>query len=306
MWDLPHPKVPRFYCPPTRPVATLLPISHPTNLAALKMHTQIRDNEIMAERNPPENSVTFLGSGGSRFMMISQKLATGGFWLNLGGTDILVDPGPGCITQVTKRDLDPRQIDAILLSHRHLDHSADVNIMIEAMVQGAAHPHGYFYAPADALATEPVVFSYLRPLLDGVVTLYEGGKYRFGGVEVETPLRHHHGVETYGFNFRAGDRRVAYVADTRYFAELASSYQADLMIVCVLTESPRSYIGHLSVPDAAALIGAARPKAAILTHFGMGLWRGGPQNYAARISEETGVRVIAATDGMCFNLWELD
>jgi ribonuclease BN (tRNA processing enzyme) len=260
----------------------------------------------MAERNPPAGSVTFLGSGGSRFMMISQKLATGGFWLNMAGTDILVDPGPSCITHVTNRKLEPRQLDAILLSHRHLDHSADVNIMIEAMTQGGGHPRGYFFAPADALDEEPVIYGYLRRLLDGVVTLREGGKYRFGGVDVETPLRHHHGVETYGFNFRAGGRSVAYVADTKYFEALASTYRADLMIVCVLTESPRSYIDHLSVPDAAALIGAARPKAAILTHFGMGLWRGGPENYAARITEETGVRVIAATDGMCFHLSELD
>ncbi len=259
----------------------------------------------MVERNPPANSVTFLGSGGSRFMMISQKLATGGFWLNLGGTDILVDPGPGCITQVARHDLEPGQLDAILLSHRHLDHSADVNIMIEAMVRGGFSPHGYLYAPADALDEEPVIFGYLRHLLDGVVTLREGGAYRFGGVEFETPLRHQHSVETYGFNFRAGGRTVSYVADTRYFEALASSYRADLMIVCVLTESPRSYIDHLSVPEAAAVIGAARPKAAILTHFGMGLWRGGPQNYAARISEETGVRVIAARDGMCFELSEL-
>jgi len=260
----------------------------------------------MAERNPPINSVTFLGSGGSRFMMISQKLATGGFWLNLEGTDILVDPGPSCITQVTQRNMESRMLDAIMLSHRHLDHSADMNIMIEAMTQGGGHPHGYLYAPADALADEPVIYGYLRPLLSGVVTLREGGAYRFGGVAVETPLRHHHGVETYGFYFRAGGRTVSYVADTRYFEALAPTYRADLMIICVLTESPRSYIEHLSVPDAAALIGAARPKVAILTHFGMGLWRGGPENYAARISAETGVRVIAATDGMCFNLTELD
>ena len=260
----------------------------------------------MAARNPPINSVTFLGSGGSRFMMITQKLATGGFWLNLGGTDILVDPGPGCITQVTRRALDAGMLDAILLSHRHLDHSADINIMIEAMTQGGFNPHGYLYAPGDALAEEPVVFNYLRDLVDGVVTLYEGGVYRFGGVELETPLRHQHGVETYGFNFRAGGRSVSYVADTRYFEALAANYRADLMIVCVLTEHPRSYIDHLSVEGAAAVIGAARPKTAILTHFGMGLWRGGPENYAARISEQTGVRVIAATDGMCFELSELD
>jgi ribonuclease BN (tRNA processing enzyme) len=260
----------------------------------------------MRESIPPKNSVTFLGSGGARFMMISQKLATGGLWFNLDGTDLLVDPGPGCITQVARQNFQAEQLDAILLSHRHLDHSADVNIMVEAMVRGGFHPHGYLYAPADALVQESVILQYLRDLLDGVIILSEGRTYRIGGIEIEIPLRHHHGVETYGFRFRVENRTVAYVADTKYFQALASSYRADLMIVCVLMEYSHPHLDHLSVRDATAIIGQAQPRTAILTHFGMGLWRGGPENYASYISAETGVHVIAACDGMCFRLSDLD
>ncbi len=122
----------------------------------------------MEDESRSSDTITFLGVGGARFMMYNQFLATGGFWLNLGGTEILVDPGPGAIVQVTKRKLRAEKLSAIILSHRHLDHSADINIMVEAMVQGGFRRHGRLFAPADALETEPVIFSYIRELIDGI------------------------------------------------------------------------------------------------------------------------------------------
>ncbi len=84
----------------------------------------------MEEKSQASDTITFLGTGGARFMIISQILASGGLWLNLDSTEILIDPGPGCIVQSTKRKLKADKLSAIILSHRHLDHSADVNIMV--------------------------------------------------------------------------------------------------------------------------------------------------------------------------------
>ena len=96
----------------------------------------------MNDKGPASDTITFLGTGGARFMIITQLLASGGLWLNLSGTEILIDPGPGCIVQSTKRKLKASKLSAIILSHRHLDHSADVNIMVEAMTQGRLKQHG--------------------------------------------------------------------------------------------------------------------------------------------------------------------
>ncbi len=63
-----------------------------------------------------------------------------------------------------------------------------------------------------------------------------------------------------------------------------------------------SEIYHLSIPDAKRLIEAMRPRTAILTHFGMTIWRAKPWLVAERLSEETGVEVLAARDGMKFEL----
>lgn len=94
------------------------------------------------ENHPANDTITFLGTGGARFMITSQLLATGGLWFNIEGTNFLVDPGPGCIVQATKRKLNPEKLSGIIVSHRHLDHAADVNIMVEAMTRGGFRRHG--------------------------------------------------------------------------------------------------------------------------------------------------------------------
>ena len=250
--------------------------------------------------------ITFLGTAGARIMVTTQILASGGLWLNLGGTEILVDPGPGCIVQSTKRKLRADKLKAIILSHRHLDHSADVNIMVEAMTQGGLKRRGWLFAPADALETEPVIFSYLKGYLEGIEVLQEGKSYSVGNVSFTTPIRHIHSVETYGMVFRTAEHTFSYIADSRYFDGLIHSYRGELLIINVLMVEYNRPIDHLSVPDVKHIITELKPKVAILTHFGMTLWRAKPWEIAQRLSEETGVKVIAARDGMKFDLSQLD
>ena len=252
------------------------------------------------------DTITFLGTAGARFVVISQLLASGGLWLNLGGTEILLDPGPGCIIQSTKRKLKADKLSAIILSHRHLDHSADANIMIEAMTEGGFKPRGRLFAPADALETEPVIFSYLRGYLDGIEVLQEGKSYSVDNISFDTPIRHIHPVETYGMRFKTGEHNLSYIADSRYFDGLWQNYGGELLIINVVFLEPGRPIDHLSVPDAKRIIMELKPKVAILTHFGMTMWRAKPWEIAQKLSEETGGKVIAARDGMKFDLSQLD
>lgn len=248
-------------------------------------------------------------------MITTQILASGGLWLSLSGTEVLLDPGPGCIVQATKRKLKPDKLSAVILSHRHLDHSADTNIMVEAMTQGGLKQHGWLFAPADALGAEPVIFSYLKNRLEGVGVLEEGKSYTVGNISLTTPVRHIHAVETYGIVFRTPKHTFSYIADTLFFDDLAKHYSGELLImnIAFLTPRPKSEdefarlpVDHLAVPDAERLIREIKPKVAILTHFGMGMWRAKPWEIAEKLSQETGVRVIAARDGMRFDLAQLD
>ncbi len=238
-------------------------------------------------------------------MVASQILASGGLWLNLSGTEILLDPGPGCIVQSTKRKLRGYKLSAIILSHRHLDHSADVNIMVEAMTQGGFKKRGRLFAPADALESEPVIFSYLKDYLEGVEVLQEGKSYSVGNISFITPIRHIHPVETYGMVFKTAEHTFSYIADTRYFDGLCHSYGGELLIINAVFLEPLP-IDHLSMPDAKHIIMELKPKVAIITHFSMRTWQAKPWEVAERLSQESGIRVIAARDGMKFDLAQLD
>ena len=278
----------------------------------------------MEDKSPASDTITFLGTGGARFMIINQLLASGGLWLSLGGTEILVDPGPGCIVQSTKRKLRAEKLSAIIVSHRHLDHSADVNIMVEAMTRGGLKRHGRLFAPSDALETEPIIFSYLKDRLDSVETLQAGKSYSVGNISFTTPVRHIHPVETYGLVFSTDRHTFSYITDTQYFADLSTSYGGELLIINTVFTQPMHRsdhqpggentaspgldlpMEHLSVPDAGRIITELKPKAAILTHFGMTMWRAKPWQIAEKLSQETGVRVLAARDGMRFDLAQLD
>ena len=248
------------------------------------------------------STVTFLGTGGARVLVFKQLLASGGLWLDFEGTRLSLDPGPGALVQATKRKLYPTQLSGIILSHRHLDHSSDVNAMIEGMTTGGLEPKGTVFAPHDALEEDPVVLRYLRSYVERMVTLHEGGEYEIGSVRFRTPVRHRHPVETYGFIFQGQGPSLGVITDTAYFPELAEHYRADYLIVNVVLMKPFP-AEHLTIEEAKRLIAVIRPKQAVLTHFGMSVWRAKPWEIAARLTEETGVQVKAARDGMRLELF---
>jgi phosphoribosyl 1,2-cyclic phosphodiesterase len=245
------------------------------------------------------DSIIFLGTGGARYMVSKQLLATGGAWLFLAGRQILFDPGPGALVHAIRRKLDPGKLDAVILSHKHLDHSSDINVIIEAMTNGRHEKRGVVFAPADALEekSEPVILRYLLSNPEKVVTLKAGGAYQLGDLSFTTPVRHVHGVETYGFVFNTPESNFSWITDTQYFPALAKHYRAPLVILNILRQHAGPPLDHLSADEATVLLNEMQPRRAVLTHFGMNMWKGHPWEIAAQMSADTGVEVTAARDG---------
>lgn len=251
--------------------------------------------------------IKFLGTGGARIVVSKQLRSSGGIWLSLKGTNIYLDPGPGALVRCTssRPSLDPTKLDAIILSHKHLDHSSDVNVMIEAMTEGGFKKRGVLFAPEDALSDDPVVLKYVRKYLKEIQILEEGKSYHVGNISFSTPLRHIHGdVQTYGLNFEASPYRLSFITDTRFFPKLLECYRGEVLIINVV-RLKKSNLDHLCIDDVKRIIKEVHPKVAILTHFGMTILRAKPWKIAEEMQNELGTKVIAATDGMKFNLEEM-
>jgi phosphoribosyl 1,2-cyclic phosphodiesterase len=246
------------------------------------------------------NTIKFLGTAGARFVVMKQLRASGGLWLTLDGTHILVDPGPGalirCLTSRPK--LDPQDLEGIILTHRHLDHSNDINIMIEAMTNGGFKKKGVVFAPGDALKGDPVILKYTRKQVDHIEILKEKGVYQLGNISFETPIRMKHGVETYGINFRGKTNSISLITDTDYFTNLASHFLGNILIVNVVMLQDKNTIEHLCLEEAEQIIKTNKPQLAILTHFGMGMVKAKPWEIAEHLTKKLGINVIAARDGM--------
>jgi phosphoribosyl 1,2-cyclic phosphodiesterase len=240
-----------------------------------------------------------MGTAGARFMVAKQLAASGGLFIEEGNTRISLDPGPGAIVQYAKREVDLTTIDAIVVSHRHLDHVGDVNVMIEAMTDGGFSHRGMLFCPSDALDDDPVVLKYVRRFPREIVRLAPETSYSVNGVSFTTSGRHAHQVETYGFRF---GNRLGWVTDSAYYEAIAEQHKADVMVIHTVLLNSRAELPHLSVADAERIIREAKPRLALLTHYGMTVWRANPEEIAADMTQRLGTEVQAAHDGMSIDL----
>jgi ribonuclease BN (tRNA processing enzyme) len=243
--------------------------------------------------------LTFMGTAGARFMVARQVAASGGLFVEEGETRISLDPGPGAVVQYARRQVDLTTLDAIVISHRHLDHVGDVNVMLEAMTDGGFQHRGALYCPSDALDDDPVVLRYVRRFPREIVRLAPNTVYSVNGLSFTTSGRHAHQVETYGFRF---GEKLGWITDSEYYDGIAEQHRADVMVIHTVLLQCHAGLPHLCVADVERIVREAKPRIAFLTHYGTTVWRAGPEAIASDLSQRTGTDVRAATDGLSIEL----
>lgn len=258
------------------------------------------------EKELYKDEIIFLGTGGARFIIAKQLRATGGLFFRIGAKNILVDPGPESyyrfLTFVPK--FNPEKIDAIILTHKHIDHSADINVYLDVITEGGFKKNGLLIAPSDAFGDGGVVYKYLLEFLNEIKIIKPEWELNIDGVKITFPIKHQHRVETYGLKLSYNNYTISYITDTKFFSALIPVYKADIIIMNLLKLEP-SEIDHLSVADCTEIINGIRPKVAIITHFGMTIIKVGPWNIARQLKEKTGITVLAAEDGKHYEIEKL-
>ncbi len=255
-----------------------------------------------------DSFIKFLGTAGARFVVARQLRSSAGIFLKFQSKNIILDPGPGTLARCasSRPGIDASGLDAIILTHAHIDHSNDVNILIDAMTNGGINKKGVLFAPGECLNGEnAVVLKYLRGFLEDILVLEENCEYSLGEVKFRTSVRLAHPVETYGIRFNLAGKNISFITDTNLFPGLAGSFaNSDILVINIVRfkskECPR--IMHLSVPDVKELILAIKPKKVFLTHFGTTMLKAKPWKVAEELTEELGVNVKAASDGMKVDL----
>lgn len=251
--------------------------------------------------------ITFLGSGGGRFSAISQRRMTGGFRIdNIGGKNYHVDPGPGALIRTYQFGFDPRNLSGIFVSHAHTDHYNDAEILIEAITRGMTRENGTIFGSKSVLEGfekwGPCISSYHQSKSDTVV-LKPGEVSEVDGLKVKGAKTDHGDPAGVGFQIDYNGFKVSYTSDTGYFDELPDYHEgADILIASVLRPGNRTIPGHMCSRNFVDLIEKVKPKVAVMTHLGLKMISNNPVVEAKKISKRTGVKTIAAFDGLSFNV----
>jgi phosphoribosyl 1,2-cyclic phosphodiesterase len=255
-----------------------------------------------------EIEIVLLGTGGGRFVTMTQKRRTAGIRLLIDGLNMHVDPGPGALIYSIIEGLNPQRLDAVLVSHCHPDHYTDAEVLIEAMTHGMTRKHGTLLANKSVIrgsnACGPSISKYHQQMTQNTIEAVPSMKLRLGSVDILVTEARHTDPETVGFRFEVPVLGAfAYTSDTEYFEGIGKYYgRARLLILCVMRPAGKPWKGHMTTDDAIKIVEEARPEQAVLTHLGMQMLTIGPGKEATLIQERTGVPTVAARDGMRITL----
>lgn len=195
--------------------------------------------------------------------------ATTGFLIETNEGSVLVDCGSGVVERL-QRFLPIQHLDAVLISHYHHDHVADLGVLeYSALVttrQGLRAKPLHVYAPkqpSEQFARwrlEP--FCELHPTAPDTQLELLGLSVRF--------MSTRHPVPCMAMSFSDGQHRVCFTADTSYIPELVPFAEgADLLIAeaSFYRHEDGTATGHLTSWESGQLAEDAAVKQLIVSHL---------------------------------------
>jgi ribonuclease BN (tRNA processing enzyme) len=190
---------------------------------------------------------------------------------------LLVDCGPGTLGKLRQRENGWPRVDAIVVSHWHLDHWGDLVPWVWGSKFGLGRGQGRpeLWGPPGATRTltdfgerfgTPAMFTEVFKLSEYA----EGEPFQAAGLTITAIEVPHYTIPTYAFRMQEGDRTLTYSGDSAPSdALVAAARDADIFL-CEATlasgEADNEPRGHLSADEAIAAFEASGAKRLVLTH----------------------------------------
>jgi len=186
-----------------------------------------------------EASLDFLGTGGGRFVMTSQRRRTAGIRLTQGDTRVHLDPGLGALVFSNWAGLSPRELNGLIITHCHPDHYTDAEVFIEAMTDGTRAKQGVLAGTKSVLrgadGIGPCISGYHQGLLRDLIEMYEGTRFSVGDLDFTATEARHSDPYSVGLRVSSSQGGIGYTSDTGYFPGLADSYTGlRLLVLCTM------------------------------------------------------------------------
>ncbi|MFK4957833.1 MBL fold metallo-hydrolase [Lactococcus garvieae] len=183
------------------------------------------------------------------------------------GFNLLLDAGSRAVTEL-EHELSPNDLDAIILSHYHEDHIADLGALRQYRQLQTVKPE---VLPIYGHQENEYEFSKLslENVSEGIAYDVENGT-SVGPFDIQF-LKTVHPVICYAMRIfeRATGQVLIYTGDTGYFAELVDfSKYADILLADVYFFKDKAKMpNHLSSVEAGEIAAQANVKKLILTHL---------------------------------------
>jgi len=253
--------------------------------------------------------IQFLGTAGGRFGVSKQIRASGGIYIESCGKKLYLDPGPGALVHARRNNIPLEELDAILLSHVHQDHTNDANVLIDILTKGGWEKKGILIGSRTALEghenIEKAILDYYLNFMEKIVVMDAGDTFDLGSLKIIATPTKHGDPKGIGFVLK-GEKTVSYVSDSYYFKGLEEHHKnSDILILNHIfpreeSTAEKKNKDHTDTYCAEKLIERTDPKLVITQHFGLTMMKVGPENEARWLEEQTDVKVIAAKDFQVF------
>lgn len=236
-------------------------------------------------------------------MVFSQERRSGGMLLELDGKRIAIDPGPGSLVNMQQLKLQPEKIDAVMVSHTHVDHCSDANILLDGIEKPVVVAEEHCVRKKADYDEWPKISRHHQKKSE-VFALNADQSAQIGSLGI-TATKANHSCPCIGFVI-TGSRKIGYASDGIYYKGQEKYFDGcDLLVLNIHLPKGSEIVGkYMSVDDAILLLKAMKKKPAltVISHISTLMVRANLWRQVKIIQESTGASVIFAEDFMEIDL----